>query len=72
MQEYDDTTTGGCNSTTVQHQDQAQTDRDAHYVQVLAQLNSQYYAGDPDKAHKTVDKWKDMKTELQQYAPKSS
>ena len=71
-QDYPDTATGGCNSTMVQHQDQAQADRDAHYVQVLAQLNSQYYAGDPDKAHATVDKWKDMQTEFAQYAPKSS
>jgi hypothetical protein len=51
----------------VQHQDQAQADRDAHYAQV-----SQYYAGDPDKAHATVDKWKDMQKEFAQYAPKSS
>ena len=71
-QDYADTATGGCNSTMVQHQDQAQADRDAHYAQVLAQLNSQYYAGDPDKAHATVDKWKDMQKEFAQYAPKSS
>jgi hypothetical protein len=70
--DYDDTATGGCNSTMVQHQDQAQADRDAHYAQVLAQLNSQYYAGDPDKAHATVDKWKDMQKEFAQYVPKSS
>jgi hypothetical protein len=70
--DYDDTATGGCNSTMVQHQDQAQADRDAHYAQVLAQLNSQYYAGDPDKAHATVDRWKDMQKEFAQYAPKSS
>lgn len=72
QQVYPDTQTGGCNSTTVQHQDQAQSDRDAHYTQVLAQLYSEYYAGDPDKAHATVAKWQDMQTEFAQYAPKSS
>lgn len=72
QQVYPDTQTGGCNSTTVQHQDQAQSDRDAHYTQVLAQLYSQYYAGDPDKAHATVAQWQDMQTEFAQYAPKSS
>jgi len=71
-QDYPDTTTGGCNSTTVEHQDDAQRDRDAHYTQVLAQLYSQYYAGDPDKAHATVAKWQDMQTEFAQYAPKSN
>ena len=70
--EYPDTQTGGCNSTTVDHQADAQGERDAHYTQVLAQLYSQYYAGDPDKAHATVAKWQDMQTEFSQYAPKSS
>jgi hypothetical protein len=70
-QDYPDTSTGGCNSTMVQHQDQAQADRDAHYVQVLSQLNSQYYGGDPDKAHATVARWRDMQAEFAQYAPKS-
>ena len=71
QQVYPDTQTGGCNSTTVQHQDDAQRDRDAHYTQVLAQLYKQYYAGDPDKAHATVAKWQDMQTEFAQYAPPS-
>jgi hypothetical protein len=39
---------------------------------VLAQLYKQYYAGDPDKAHTTVNKWQDMQTEFSQYAPKSN
>lgn len=70
--DYPDTQTGGCNSTTVDHQADAQADRDAHYAQVLAQLYNQYYAGDPDKAHTTVNKWQGMQTEFSQYAPKSN
>ena len=63
---------GGCSETMVQHQADAQRDRDAHYAQVLAQQVSQYYAGDSDKAHATVAKWQDMRTQYAQYAPKSN
>ena len=72
QQIYWDTPSGGCSETMVQHQADAQRDRDAHYAQVLAQQVSQYYAGDSDKAHATVAKWQDMRTQYSQYAPKSS
>jgi hypothetical protein len=72
QQVYWDTPSGGCSETMVQHQADAQRDRDAHYAQVLAQQVSQYYAGDSDKAHATVAKWQDMRTQYAQYAPKSS
>jgi len=72
QQVYWDTASGGCSETMVQHQADAQRDRDAHYAQVLAQQVSQYYAGDSDKAHATVAKWQDMRTQYAQYAPKSN
>jgi len=72
QQVYWDTPSGGCSETMVQHQDQAQADRDAHSAQLRAQQISQYYAGDSTKAHATVAKWQDMRTQYSQYAPKSS
>ena len=72
QQIYWDTPSGGCSETMVEHKDDAQRDRDTHAAQVLTQQVSQYYAGDSTKAHATVAKWQDMRTEFAQYAPKSS
>ncbi len=66
---YPDTFSGTCGGDRVEHRDDAQRDRDAHYNSVHAELDRTYYGGDPAKVRQSVDQWRAMKAEFAKYAP---